>query len=231
MDNKSLGELIRKKRKEKQMTQGQLADLLYVSTNAVSKWELGKNSIDPQNLARISELLDIPRSLLFDEPPEIPSPRVTLTNTDTTGLSPPPPEINNDKTAPPEPVTIPMYITEKETGRRKIPFMLLGIGWILIAAAFIVCLMCLRNRASFSIRDKYFDVYEGESACYLIAEYSGELTTEVLYKYAGVIREKHADYFNEVNTVVVLFCQDYSKNGIISSNTADAILVLNPDPL
>lgn len=42
MDNVSLGELIRKKRKEKQMTQGELASLLYVSTNAISKWELGK---------------------------------------------------------------------------------------------------------------------------------------------------------------------------------------------
>ena len=40
MDNVSLGELIRKKRKEKQMTQGELASLLYVSTNAISKWEL-----------------------------------------------------------------------------------------------------------------------------------------------------------------------------------------------
>ncbi len=228
MDNKSLGELIRKKRKEKQMTQGELASLLYVSTNAISKWELGKNSIDAENREKLAELLDIPHAMLFDEPPEISTPADPLTDTDTTGLPPPSPEI--DESIPPEPAVLPVTITEKKTGRKMIPFILLAIGCILIAATFIVCSMRLKNRDSFSIQDEYFDVYEGESACYLIAEYNGELTTEILDKYAGVIREKHVDYFNEVNTVVVLFYQDYSPNGIISSDTADAILVLNPVP-
>lgn len=60
MDSKSLGALIRKKRNEKHMTQTQLADLLHVSANAVSKWELEKNSFDLQNLNTLANVLDIP---------------------------------------------------------------------------------------------------------------------------------------------------------------------------
>ncbi len=228
MDNVSLGELIRKKRKEKQMTQGELASLLYVSTNAISKWELGKNSIDSQNREKLAELLDIPHTLLFDEPPEIPTPADSLTNTDTTGCPPPSPEI--DESIPPEPAALPVTITEKKTGLKMIPFILLAIGCILITATFIVCSMRLKNRDSFSIQDEYFDVYEGESACYLIAEYSGEFTVQNADKYTGMIREKYADCFNEVDTIVVLFYQNYSKSDIISCDTADVILVLNPDP-
>lgn len=154
MDNVSLGELIRKKRKEKQMTQGELASLLYVSTNAISKWELGKNSIDSQNREKLAELLDIPHTLLFDEPPEIPTPADSLTNTDTTGCPPPSPEI--DESIPPEPAALPVTITEKKTGLKMIPFILLAIGCILITATFIVCSMRLKNRDSFSIQDEYY---------------------------------------------------------------------------
>ena len=41
MDNKKLGELILKLRKEKGLTQKQLADKLNVSDKSVSKWERG----------------------------------------------------------------------------------------------------------------------------------------------------------------------------------------------
>ena len=41
MDNKKPGELILKLRKEKGLTQNQLAELLSVSDKAVSKWERG----------------------------------------------------------------------------------------------------------------------------------------------------------------------------------------------
>ena len=41
MDNRKVGELIRRLRKESHMTQLQLAEKLHVSDKAVSKWERG----------------------------------------------------------------------------------------------------------------------------------------------------------------------------------------------
>lgn len=41
IDMEKVGKLIQKQRKEKQMTQKQLADVLNVSDKAVSKWERG----------------------------------------------------------------------------------------------------------------------------------------------------------------------------------------------
>ena len=41
MDSKKIGKLIAKRRKEKRMTQGELAERLSVSKKTISKWETG----------------------------------------------------------------------------------------------------------------------------------------------------------------------------------------------
>ena len=41
MDNEKFGQFVRSMRKEKQMTQQQLADRLHLTDKAVSKWERG----------------------------------------------------------------------------------------------------------------------------------------------------------------------------------------------
>lgn len=54
----SLGERITELRKQQNLSQGQLADALNVSRQAVSKWENGQASPDSQNLIRLTEILD-----------------------------------------------------------------------------------------------------------------------------------------------------------------------------
>lgn len=54
----SIGERISALRKEQQMSQGQLAEALEVSRQAVSKWENDQASPDSLNLIRLSEVLD-----------------------------------------------------------------------------------------------------------------------------------------------------------------------------
>ena len=41
MDSKKIGKVIAKRRKEKRMTQGELAERLSVSNKTISKWETG----------------------------------------------------------------------------------------------------------------------------------------------------------------------------------------------
>ena len=59
MDKEKTGQLITELRKEKGMTQKQLADALNVTDKAVSKWERGLSFPDISMLEPLSELLDV----------------------------------------------------------------------------------------------------------------------------------------------------------------------------
>ncbi len=59
MDKQSVGNFIAEQRKEKNMTQKQLAEKLNVTDKAVSKWETGKCYPDVETLKQLSELFGI----------------------------------------------------------------------------------------------------------------------------------------------------------------------------
>ncbi len=59
MDNKKIGQLIRELRKERHMTQAQLAEQLHVSDKTVSKWETGKGGPELSLLTEISKIFEI----------------------------------------------------------------------------------------------------------------------------------------------------------------------------
>ena len=59
MDLSKIGKLIKEKRKEKSLTQEELASKLSISDKAVSKWERGLSLPDISLLIPLSEILDI----------------------------------------------------------------------------------------------------------------------------------------------------------------------------
>ena len=59
MDQEKIGDLIKKIRKENNLTQKELADKLGVTYQAVSKWETGKNIPDIAILKQISDEFNI----------------------------------------------------------------------------------------------------------------------------------------------------------------------------
>lgn len=59
MDCKKTGKFIAQLRKEKKMTQDDLAKKLFVDRTTISKWELGENNISIDTLVKISDLFDI----------------------------------------------------------------------------------------------------------------------------------------------------------------------------
>ena len=59
MTNKSIGEIISTLRKEKGMTQKQLADLLNITDKAVSKWERDIAWPDTQTIPKLAEILGV----------------------------------------------------------------------------------------------------------------------------------------------------------------------------
>jgi uncharacterized protein YjbI with pentapeptide repeats len=59
MDSKVIGEKIAKARKEKNMSQAQLAQHIFISPQAVGKWERGESMPDITTFDRLAEILDI----------------------------------------------------------------------------------------------------------------------------------------------------------------------------
>lgn len=66
-----IGEVIRKYRKEKQMTQEEMADYLGVTASAVNKWEKGNSLPDVSLLAPIARLLGISTDILLSYEEEL----------------------------------------------------------------------------------------------------------------------------------------------------------------
>lgn len=65
MDCKKVGELLRHLRTERKMTQREIAERLFVSDKAVSKWEQGQGCPDISTLDSISELFGVPVETLL----------------------------------------------------------------------------------------------------------------------------------------------------------------------
>lgn len=66
MNNLTLGKKIQKLRKEKNMTQNDLAKLMSVTDKAVSKWERDISSPDISSLSNLANILDVTVNDLLD---------------------------------------------------------------------------------------------------------------------------------------------------------------------
>ena len=66
MDQIKIGLFISQCRKDKKLTQQDLADLLNVSNRAVSKWETGKNLPEASIMEELCKILDISITELFN---------------------------------------------------------------------------------------------------------------------------------------------------------------------
>ena len=64
-DARVMAHNIKKYRKLKNLTQNELAEILYVSPQAVSKWECGISVPDIENLCKISKILNIPVDIII----------------------------------------------------------------------------------------------------------------------------------------------------------------------
>lgn len=66
MDQIKIGQFIQEKRKEKGLTQNDLADKLNISNRAISKWENGVCLPDASNMQELCRILDITINDLFE---------------------------------------------------------------------------------------------------------------------------------------------------------------------
>ena len=66
MDQKKIGGFLRYLRKEKNLTQEQLADMLFVSRRTVSRWETGSNMPDLDLLVELADLYEVDLRDIFN---------------------------------------------------------------------------------------------------------------------------------------------------------------------
>ncbi|MDO4364608.1 MAG: XRE family transcriptional regulator, partial [Clostridia bacterium] len=67
MDIREAGQKIAKLRRNNNITQEELAEKIGVSSQAVSKWENGKNMPDIENLMLIAKLFNVPYSFFIED--------------------------------------------------------------------------------------------------------------------------------------------------------------------
>lgn len=65
MDSQHIGALIARLRREQNMTQAQLAQMLHVSPQAVSKWEREKGAPDVALLQKLAEIFGVSMARLL----------------------------------------------------------------------------------------------------------------------------------------------------------------------
>lgn len=66
MDTKKIGEFLKELRKEKGLTQEQLAEILLVSGRTVSRWETGTNMPDLSVLIQMAEFYGVEIKEILD---------------------------------------------------------------------------------------------------------------------------------------------------------------------
>ena len=66
MDQQKIGEFLKTLRKEKNLTQEELADKMNVSRRTVSRWETGSNLPDLSILVELADLYDVDLREIFD---------------------------------------------------------------------------------------------------------------------------------------------------------------------
>jgi uncharacterized protein YjbI with pentapeptide repeats len=69
MDSKMIGSKIAKARKDKNMSQAQLSQLLFISPQAVGKWERGESSPDIVVINKLAQILGVDLNYFSENPP------------------------------------------------------------------------------------------------------------------------------------------------------------------
>src|SRR6185437_11469839 len=84
MDTKMIGSKIAKARKNKNMSQAHLAQLLFISPQAVGKWERGESIPDIVTMNRLAEILEVDLNYFSEnfQSPNNETPFKTIDNND-----------------------------------------------------------------------------------------------------------------------------------------------------
>ena len=244
MDTNTLGYLIKKKRKEKHLTQQELADKLYVSSTTISKWENGNSRPDLEKLKSISSVLDIPLPLLLgmdsaetDESTErtATSEMASTEEGTVTERTPSADEgmIHESETAINE-IQTDVNQPEKKLPRKKSQAVAIlsaaGVFLIFTVVFFLYSQAAApAENADFKVLYNYHGSYLGLDACCVIVKCDEKNTQETCTAHAEeYVREAYSPCFEEVEVITVFYLSDDSRDVDLAE---DSLYIITLFPL
>lgn len=226
MDTNTPGYLIKKRRKEKHLTQQGLADKLYVSPTTISKWEQGHSSPDLERLKLLSSVLEIPLPLLLgmdsaetDESKTAASEMASREEGPVTEKASP-----GDESIILEPERI-IYeippgekLREEKLAQKKNRTIAILSAIVVILFLTVVFLLYSQaaapaKNADFNVLYNYHGSYLGMDACCIIVKCDEESTQKSCMAHAEeYIRETYSPCFEKVEVITVFYLADDSKD-------------------
>lgn len=200
MDNTKIGSFITLLRKEHNMTQKELAEIMHVSPTAVNKWEKGVNIPDFFNLQTLAKLFEISIQELIDGE-------------------------KNSKTEETLPVSEEISVKKKSISKKTRFFIILGICSSLLAS--IIGLCCYNHLLPrFTVVDSYYgeptqddvEVYGFDKAYWIIMEYSGNVDENYIINYKLNFYETPFSDI-DLDNIDIIYIEYYSKYKKDSSPT------------
>lgn len=183
MNSYQLGIYIAQLRKDKGLTQKQLADLLFISQSAVSKWEKGISSPDIYMLKRLSEVFQVEVSELLNEPIG----KTIINKTEDT---------RKQKT-----------IVFGKSHRLLITL----ISIISVAFVIFIGIHKLSTSPNFEIVDSFVDssgsYYNGRNSYQILVTYRNEPSEEELQMYIQSVKQAY-EKIEDIEALVILFFKD-----------------------
>ena len=193
MNTKDIGATISKLRKEKGMTQKELAEQLYVSTSTVSKWETKGVVPDIYMLKNVGNILGVSLEDLIED--------------------------DENSTAFGE-ACISEGVEKLQTAKKAFPFrtkavIVLAIVFVVVVG--IVCSYIYQKQVTgptFEVVDEFFDDtskhWGYETLYHVVVEFEGEIDSEDIREQGVIYRGKYEHWFDKVVTIKISYFDEYT---------------------
>lgn len=223
----NIGEFISQRRKDCGLTQKQLAEVLHLTSSAISKWETGMAVPHISQFPQIAEALQIPVSELYALTIEDFHYQTTeLNNEDNVSFSS---EDSQDNTATDVQPGSPNC--EKKLLRKPL-FAIIGIVTLLliVLGTTLYISKSSKRQPVLQIVDEYYSEeaisYGYSNIYYIIIDFKGNLSEDYLQSYKNELLSTYSDKFKQASIIIVKFYNDYS--AFKTNEDPDMKLVLLP---
>lgn len=216
-NTKEVGNIISELRKERGLTQRQLAEMVFVSPSTISKWENGDAIPDIYRLKELSEVFQVSVSELLGEEEQVmplcnkaeqceESGETILTCLEQSKIQEGTVTCEEEKEA-------------KVVKKRK-SLLRTGILIVVLVCVFIAGI-CIFQKSStvngeelrFEVVDEFYDDtskhWGYESVYHVVVEFDGEINSDAQLTYAEALKKKYKKFFSEVSVIKVTFFSDY----------------------
>jgi len=221
---------LRQERINKNLTQQQLAKKMYVTANAVSKWEIGKSFPEPDHLKPLARIFGCTVEELLEgerNPFDVSDSTARNGSQDAfAGSSPASASPRQDEGIPmPDAGPVPA------AGIRKPVRIALSAFALLAAAIELLALYWYFRPPAFEIVDSFYgdkiDTHYFDNAYCFMVEHRGHCGPEEKDAFADSIKEEYLTLFDEVDVLLIMFFSHYDPETDYI-DTADCCIYLLP---